>query len=484
MTTPDPAHSVAGTIAKERGAWDLTASDLVAATGAGLRNARDYLSILRSRSRDLAGYGTLSASVEDLPDMLSDGPLAGVAVVVKDNIDVAGLPTSGGTPALAGHTASSDAPLIERLVSAGAVITAKNTMHELALGATSNNAFQGVPHNPWDPARICGGSSGGTAGAVALGLAPIGIGTDTGGSVRMPAALCGVFGFRPSPGRYPAGGMLSLSPTRDVAGPLTRSMQDILLVDSVLTSRPGVSASPATAGIRLGISPCHLRDLHPDVARGFNEARQILAGLGVQFMDVGIDDIVEDAAAVATTILWGEAERSLEDYLVRIGGPSLQQLVRDIASPDVRKLVLSNFGSVSPATYSAAIETREHLRAELLRRFQTAGVQALIFPTVPVVAPLIAEEDLMELNGRPVQVFPTLIRHTDLGGVLGLPGISIPVGRGYRTGLPIGLEFSSPPNTDDQLLAVTAALEPLISHTTKPSQLINASPHSPLPRSS
>lgn len=478
MDTP-AAPSAVKTFGRGRSHRDLTASAFLAAVDVGSTNQQDYLEDLLALTMDLASYNTVCETATSTIIGQRSGTLAGVPIVVKDNIDVAGFATTGGTPSLTGNRAESNAPLIERLIAAGAIVTAKNTMHELALGATSNNAFQGVPRNPWDPTRICGGSSGGTAGAVATGLAPVGIGTDTGGSIRMPAALCGLFGFRPSPGRYPEGGMLSLSPTRDTAGPLTRSMEDILLIDSVLASRQASTPVPAVDAIRLGTSPCHSYDLHPDVADSYARTLQTLQNDGVHFSEVAIGDIVETAGTIATTILWGEAEKSIQDYLDHAGGPSLLDLIGSIASPDVRLILSSGLGSVSERDYSAAIETRRQLRAELSRRLNTAGVQALMFPTVPVVAPLIKENDLMEHNGRNVPVFPTLIRHTDLGGVLGLPGISVPVRPGNRTGLPVGIEFTSPPETDDDLLALVTTLEPHISHVASPSTLSLALAPSP-----
>ena len=456
---------------------DLTATEVVELTRRGLLDREVYLSSLRARSLELSGYHAMASMFSDPPSpgawrTVVGGVLDGVPVTVKDNVDVAGLPTTGGTPALAENVAQENAPIIELLASSGAQMMGKNVMHELALGATSCNPWQGTPRNPWDPERMCGGSSGGTAAAVSLGLAPIGIGSDTGGSVRMPAALCGIFGFRPSLGRYPEGGVLSLSPTRDAVGPLARSFDDILLVDAVLSATPRPARSrPNPESIRLGFTPLHTRDLQPDVAESYRSSGEILRSNGIQVVEVPMDDIIVEAQRIATTILWGEAGESLQEYLrPRLHG-GLQTLVRAIASPDVLRLLVSGLGSVSASQYAEALQSRRELRKELKRRLSAAEVNALVYPTVPVTAPRLFEDEEMELNGRLVPVFPTLIRNTDMGGVLGLPGVSIPIAPGSRTSMPVGLEFSAPPGEDDSLLATVAAIEPLISQVTAPSQL-------------
>ncbi|RZU62667.1 mandelamide amidase [Zhihengliuella halotolerans] len=452
---------------------DLTASATAAAVAEGSLDPGQHLIDLQQLSQQLAGYKAMILPLPALPSPLVPGTLSGVPVVVKDNIDVAGVPTTAGTPSLSDNIAERNAPLVDRLTRAGAVITGKNVMHELALGATSNNPVHGLPKNPWDPHRICGGSSGGTAAAVALGLAPVGIGTDTGGSVRMPAALCGLFGFRPSPGRYPEGGMLSLTPTRDTAGPMTRSLQDLLLVDSVLAARPVITATGTVQSARLGLSPCHSTDLHPDVAEKYRQVQARLEAQGFLFVDVDVDDIVKEAAEIATIILWGEAAENLAEYLRLRKGPTLQELVQTVASTDVRNLLVAGLDSVNQGEYQAALQTRQRLREDLQRRLDASDVKALMFPTVPVVAPLAEQEERTELNGRMVPTFPTLIRHSDLGGVLGLPGVSVPVGTGTLSRLPVGMEFSSASDEDNDLLALVTAIEPVIAQVAAPSDIRN-----------
>ena len=179
----------------------------------------------------------------------ANGPLHGLPVVVKDSIDTADLPTTAGTGALQGRTPTHDAPVVARLRAAGAIVAAKSTLHELSFGITGNNAVTGAVANPYDPNLIAGGSSSGSAVAVATGVASVALAADTGGSARLPAALCGVVGFRPTHGRYPGAGVVPISHTRDSVGVMARDVDSVALVDAVLAGenrhRSPPSRSPA-----------------------------------------------------------------------------------------------------------------------------------------------------------------------------------------------------------------------------------------------
>lgn len=429
-----------------------------------------YREALRQRAEQTAEYGVLSMMLEVHDPGVEAGPLSGIPVLVKDSIDVQGAASAAGTPALGENIAPMNAPIVQRLLDAGAWITGKTVMHELALGVTSNNAYHGTPKNPWDGRMISGGSSGGAAAALALGLAPASIGTDTGGSVRVPAALCGVYGFRPTVGRYPGEGIVSLSPARDTAGPMARSMADVLLLDSVLAGREPVRERTGKPPA-LGLSPSHAVDLDPDVAQLYESTRRTLEGLGITFVTVDVDDIIQDARTIAATVLWGEARPALENYLAEHGGPSIEAILDRIASPDVRTIVDEGLDSVSKEEHEHSIRTLVALREEFGHRLSAAGVEALMFPTSPVVARPIGQDKEISLNNRSVPTFATFIRHSDLGGTLGLPGLSVPVGTGAATGLPVGMEFSSPAGTDDALLGLVAALAPHVAQVAAPGAL-------------
>src|ERR1019366_1494860 len=180
-------------------------------------------------------------------------PLHGLPVLLKANIGTTSAPTSAGTPALRDHRPPADAAVAAKLFSAGAILLGKTNMHELAYGITSNNAAFGAVHNPYNPALISGGSSGGNAASLAARMCAAGIGTDTGGSVRIPSALCGTVGLRATVGRYPAQGIVPLAHTRDTAGPMARSVADLVLLDSVITGENAALSPAALKGVRLGV---------------------------------------------------------------------------------------------------------------------------------------------------------------------------------------------------------------------------------------
>ena len=182
------------------------------------------------------------------------GPLHGLPIPVKDSLNTRDYPTTAGTPALRGFRPAQNAPLIDALLGAGAIVLGKTNLHELSYGWTSNNLAFGAVHNPYDPARIPGGSSGGTAAAVAAHMAPLGVAEDTEGSIRVPAALCGIAGFRPTTGRYSTQGAVPISVLFDQAGPHARSVADIALFDAVAAADHQPLTALALSGVRLAVA--------------------------------------------------------------------------------------------------------------------------------------------------------------------------------------------------------------------------------------
>ncbi|CCQ13452.1 Indoleacetamide hydrolase [Rhodococcus sp. AW25M09] len=450
--------------------FDLTVVEARRMLVAGAVTPEQYRVALRERAAQAAAYNTTVTFVAAPPSAPS-GPLQHIPIVVKDNIDVAGAATTAGTPGLIANVATGDAGVVRGLVAAGAHVSGKNVMHELALGATTNNPLHGAAHNPWQHGRTAGGSSGGTAAAVALGIAPAGIGTDTGGSVRVPAALCGVFGFRPSIGRYPNDGIVPICLTRDTAGPIARSLEDIVVLDSVLARRVSVQPAPAIAEIRLGFTPVHFTDLDSDVAEATDRARRDLEKLGATSVLVDIDDLVAEAFDIAPLLVWGEFRAALSGYLAAGHISDVDGVLDAVRSPDVSDAIARGLDSVTSDLHRRALATRDRLRTELTERCRRAGIHALLFPTTPVVAPLLGQDDTIELAGRRVPTFATIIRHGDLGGVLGLPGISVPIGLGTASGLPVGIELSAPPGRDDTLLAVAGEVSRHIARPHRPSSI-------------
>ena len=214
-----------------------------------------FNSVMQAANQATLTHGvfiSLSSLGVQSPPELADSPLLGIPFAVKDNIDVLGLPTTGGTELLRSSFPSETATVVSRITGAGAVVVGKTNLHELAFGITSNNGSFGPVRNPHDPERSAGGSSGGSAVAVALGIVPFALGTDTGGSMQIPAAHCGIVGMRPSTGRYPADGVLRLSPTRDTIGVMASTVSDVAFIDGIIT---GEGELPATdlGTVRLGI---------------------------------------------------------------------------------------------------------------------------------------------------------------------------------------------------------------------------------------
>jgi len=400
------------------------------------------------------------------------GPLAGIPLVLKANIATRSLATCAGTPALGGFRSAHDAPVAERLANAGSLLAAKGNMHELAFGITSNNAYSGVVRNPWNQQCIPGGSSGGVAAAVAAGLLPGGIGTDTGASVRLPAALCGLVGFRPTVGRYPGGGIAPISHTRDTAGPITRSVEDAILVDKVMAGNTIQTPQVTLDGIRIGVPKAYFfEDLHPDVAMESNRVLDILSNHGVDLIEVDIPDLAELNAAVGFPVALYEVMQDLPKWLADQGtGVSLEEVIAQIASPDVKGILESQLGpeKMPEAVYRDAMErARPNLQRAYADYFRNHGLCAVLFPTAPLPATPIGDDETVELNGKQVPTFPTFIRNTDPASNAGIPGISVPTGL-CQNGLPIGMELDGPIGTDCDLLALAVAVEAVVGFKSAP----------------
>ena len=233
----------------------LSAADVVAAVNSGEVSAVEVVGAALARieaHRD--GHAFITVCADEAMDRARanfKGPLAGLPLAVKDNFDTAGIRTTAGSSILADNVPTRTAPAVARLEAAGAIVVGKTNMHEFAFGATSQNPHWGTVANPRLPGRVAGGSSGGTAAALADYQAVIGLGTDTGGSIRIPASCCGIVGFKPAFGAIPVRGVFPLTPSFDTVGPMARTVADVALVESVLTGRP--MPQPRAAGLRVGV---------------------------------------------------------------------------------------------------------------------------------------------------------------------------------------------------------------------------------------
>lgn len=451
---------------------DLGALDAVAAVEAmraGRVTPRAYAEALVERAaavRDLNALQSFDAgqmvdAAEAAFAAHPDGALAGLPVVVKDNINTTNYPTSGGTGALLGHVPATDAGVMRAIRAAGGFAGAKAGMHELAFGITSNNAVTGAVRNPADPDLIPGGSSGGTAAAIAAGIFPAGLGTDTGGSCRIPAALCGVVGFRPTTGRYDGSGIVPISHTRDTPGPLARTVRDIALFDAVLGgAAPTDLPERGLSGVTLGVPRAVFFDnLDPVVATATEAALDTLAKAGAKLVEVSLDPIWPHNEAFGFPVVFYEVMRDLPAYLAEHAPEvSFEALIEGIGSPDVIGAISSQLGegAMPEAAYRAAMEVhRPAMRQIYAGMFEANGLDAIVFPTTPLPARPIGQDETVELNGEQLPTFPTYIRNTDLGSNIGAPGISLPCqGPGS---LPVGIEFDALPGQDRALLALARA---------------------------
>ena len=391
------------------------------------------------------------------------GPLHGVPIALKDNFDTADFTTTAGTPALAAHRPTRNAAVVQRLLDAGALILGKANMQELAFGPTSNNAAFGPVRNLYDRSRIPGGSSGGTAALVAARLAPAGLGTDTGGSVRVPASLSGVVGFRPTTLRWPQDGIVPISHTRDTAAPIARCVADCALLDGIVTGGPTSLAPINLEGLRLGVPRGHFwDDLDAEVEAILADALARLAAAGVVLVEGDMADVAALDAAAGFPVALYEFVTDLDRYLAgHATGLDFAGVAAQVKSPAVKKVVDALLGpdAVPEAVYrEALIKHRPALQDAYRRYFAERGVAAMVFPTTPLPAAKVGEDDTVLLNGKAVPTLATYIRNLGPGSAAGIPGLSLPAGM-TSAGLPIGIAIDGPQGADQQLLTICLAIE-------------------------
>jgi indoleacetamide hydrolase len=469
------------TLTAAQAAADICASKITstALTSAAIARAKASTKLNAFITLDEAGAMKAAAAFDASRKKGACKPLGGVPVVIKDNIEVAGLPSTAGTPALKGFVPKKDAPVAAKLRAAGAIIIGKTNMHELAFGISGyNGGFKTGPEpgvrNAYDASKIAGGSSSGTGAAVGARIVTAGLGTDTGGSVRVPCAVNGCASLRPTVGRYPQTGIAPISHTRDTAGPMGATVVDIALLDRVIAG--GGAVTPANLKeVRLGVVKTMLANLDGDTESAFRTALDKLKSAGVTVVDVEMPKLGELNGKVGFPLALYEAYDDVVAYLKKSGtGVTIEEVAKSIASPDVkgtydglvipRKLPGPNNTVVDakPAYDDAMKTARPALQALYKDTFAKNKLDAIVFPTVPKVA-IAAQPDSSSLEN-----FLLFIQNTDPGSNAGLPGIQIPVALGAASKLPVGIELDGPAGSDRRLLAIGMAMEKVFGRLPAP----------------
>ena len=366
------------------------------------------------------------------------GPLHGIPLSLKDLIDLAGVPTTAASRVRRDHRAEVDAPIATRLREAGAVFVGKCNLHEFGLGTTGEESAYGPARNPHAPDRTPGGSSGGSAVSVAAGMAIASVGTDTGGSIRIPASACGLVGLKPTHGEVSLEGIVPLAPSLDHAGPLARSVRDAAALHDVLTGGRGDAVLPAAVrAARLGVPRGYLLEVvEPAVQTAFADCSARLEADGCRVEDVAIPHAGETSEVYRRTQLPEAAVCHREALETR----------PDAFSARVRQRL--EMGRKIPAVdYVRAQQARRRLAAEVDAALD--GRAALLLPTLPIVPP--------RLGADPETVRPLMLRLTQLFDVTGHPAVSLPCGT--AGGLPAGIQLVGRRGRTVELLALAAALE-------------------------
>jgi aspartyl-tRNA(Asn)/glutamyl-tRNA(Gln) amidotransferase subunit A len=390
----------------------------------------------------------------ELAEGIDRGPLHGVPISIKDLIDVRGTPTTAASRVRVRHVAGQDAPAVARLRQAGAVFMGKTNLHEFAFGTTNEDSAFGPARNPHDPLRTPGGSSGGSAVSIAAGMALASVGTDTGGSIRIPAAACGVVGLKPTYREVSTDGVVPLSPPLDHVGPVGRNVTDVWLVYRALAGDPGresgalwrqITTSRSLRDIRLAVPRAYFCDLLDDEVRArFDESLHRLREAGVRIAEAKIPHAkyigpiylaiqLTDASAYHAATLESMPEKYTEPVRLRL------ELGRYVLAED----------------YARALGGREVLRREVDAAL--AGHDALVLPTLPIPAPLLGATAVrIADHDEPVRAL--MLRLTQLFNLTGHPAISLPCGK-TASGMPCGLQLAGPRMQTEALLGVAMACE-------------------------
>ncbi|OZI21396.1 amidase [Bordetella genomosp. 9] len=403
-------------------------------------------------------------------------PLLGVPVSIKDSYLTEGLRTTLGLAALDRFVPEHDADAVQAIKDGGGIVFGKNNLVEMSFGLTGHNEAYGQARNPHDVNHVSGGSSGGGGVAVAARMVPAALGGDTIGSIRVPASLCGVVGFKPTTGRWPRSGVAPISHTLDTTGVFARRVEDCILIDRVVTrdETPDGSTHSDLKGVTLAYAPHQFLELAaPEVAARFKETVWQLRDAGANVVEVDLgQDFFERALTATWHIFFRETKAAVDKFIRQNNVPLTFDGIVDGLKPGLKdvwtRFVLpSGQGYISDEEYRHA-QGRE--RAEIKRRYAEAfartGAAALILPTTPSTAPMIGQEDKIMLGGQETSQL-VLANNTIPASAAGLPGVSLPIGESEK-GLPIGLELDGPYGRDRSLLYVARRVEAVVGTLPSP----------------
>ena len=390
------------------------------------------------------------------------GLLHGLPIPVKDSVNTAAYTTSNGARALEHFRPKADAPVLGLLVAQGAYVMGKTNLHELSLGFTSTNPHFGAVRNPYNAEHVPGGSSGGSGAAVAARMAPLAIAEDTGGSIRCPAAWCGISGLRPTYGRYPDASIMPLTQDKfDQVGAVARRVEDLVLFDTVITGEASPVVAATLKGLRLGVPEQLMTNLTPQVERATAAAFARLEAEGVTMVRIDMPEILQ-AGDIGFAIILYEWIPAVTQFLEGEGtGLTFDQLLA-ASSDEIKQLPV-----IPREAYEGALQARAGVQARVGARFAEHRITALAYPALFEAAPKIGDMADVTWAGQPVTRTIALARSTLLAPCCAHPGLVVPAGLG-DTGLPIGLEFDGPAGTDRQLLGLGLAVERLLGPMPEP----------------
>ena len=431
-----------------------------------------HLNAFRTLDRDLVLEQARAADRNRASGVVL-GALHGVPLPVKDSINTKLMPTSGGTRALENFRPRDDAAILKPLFAAGALLMGKTNLHELSFGWRCINVTVGAVKNPYDAPRIPGGSSGGSAAAVAARMAPLAVAEDTLGSIRVPATMCGLAGLRPTYGRYPVAGALPISTDKfDQPGAMARSVSDLVLFDQVVTGDSRPIAPSSMAGKRIGTAPeFFCAGLDPELAGLHAAALDKLVAAGATLVPLVLPDVAKRAAEIMFAINRVEVVPTLAAFLAEHGAKVTAEEVLANVGENLARVLEARAGLVAgqgAEAYREALQRRREIQDVVANWLRDNRIDALAYPPVLCAAPPLGDNAEIAVGGKILSIVEVIARNMAVAPAAGIPGLAVPAGV-TATGLPVSIEFVTTAGGDRELLALGLAAEAVLGRIPAPS---------------